>query len=57
MEYPILKWKEKVLDMLNLQSEFIKFHDEIKLTYDDNAELREKRDILLNKLKKKQTHL
>lgn len=36
--------------MVNLQSEFIEFHDKIKLSYTDNAELREKRDILLKKL-------
>lgn len=36
--------------MVNLQSEFIEFHDKIKLSYDDNSELREKRDILLGKL-------
>lgn len=36
--------------MINLQSEFIEFHDKIKLSYSDNAELREKRDILLKKL-------
>lgn len=36
--------------MVNLQSEFIEFHDKIKLSYSDNAELREKRDILLKKL-------
>ena len=37
--------------MFNLQSEFIEFNDKIKISYDDNAELREKRDILLEKLK------
>ena len=37
--------------MVNLQPEFIEFHDKIRLSYDDNAELREKRDILLRKLK------
>ena len=37
--------------MINLQNEFIEFHNTIKLSYSDNAELREKRDILLNKLK------
>lgn len=36
--------------MVNLQSEFIEFHNAIKLSFDDNAELREKRDILLNRL-------
>lgn len=36
--------------MINLQKEFIDFHDEIKLD-DENATLREKRDILLKKLK------
>ena len=36
--------------MVNLQSEFIEFHDKIKLSYSDNSELREKRDILLKKL-------
>ena len=38
--------------MVNLQTEFINFHDKIKLSFDDNAELRNKRDILLNKLRK-----
>ena len=37
--------------MVNLQSEFIEFHDKIKLSYDENVELREKRDILLKKLR------
>ena len=37
--------------MVNLQSEFLEFHDNIKLSYSDNAELRQKRDILLQKLK------
>ena len=37
--------------MINLQNEFIEFHNTIKLSYSDNAELREKRDILLKKLK------
>ena len=37
--------------MINLQKEFIEFDDKIKLSYDDNSELREKRDILLKKLK------
>ena len=36
---------------MNLQKEFIEFHDNIKLE-DENETLREKRDILLNKLKK-----
>lgn len=36
--------------MLNLQKEFMEFHDNIKLD-DENATLREKRDILLKKLK------
>ena len=38
--------------MVNLQSEFITFHDAIKLD-SENEILREKRDILLNKLKEK----
>ncbi len=38
--------------MLNLQKEFIDFHNKIKLD-DENATLREKRDILLKKLKDK----
>lgn len=38
--------------MVNLQSEFIEFHDAIKLD-DNNETLRGKRDILLNKLKNK----
>lgn len=37
--------------MVNLQTEFLEFHNNIKLSYSDNAELREKRDILLQKLK------
>ncbi|MGN1304772.1 MAG: nucleotidyltransferase [Oscillospiraceae bacterium] len=37
--------------MKNIQSEFIRFHNNIMLS-DENAELREKRDILLDKLKK-----
>lgn len=36
--------------MINLQKEFLDFHDKIKLD-DENATLREKRDILLKKLK------
>ena len=36
--------------MVNLQSEFLEFHDNIKLD-DENKILREKRDILLKKLK------
>lgn len=36
--------------MLDLQKEFIEFHDNIKLD-DENKKLREKRDILLKKLK------
>ena len=36
--------------MINLQKEFLDFNDNIKLSYDDNSELREKRDILLRKL-------
>lgn len=36
--------------MVNLQNEFIEFHDKIKLD-GENQVLREKRDILLNKLK------
>ena len=35
--------------MLNLQKEFLDFHENIKLS-DENATLREKREILLNKL-------
>lgn len=37
--------------MVNLQSEFLEFHDRIKLSYSENAELSAKRDILLKKLK------
>lgn len=37
--------------MVNLQTEFIEFHDTIKLSFEDNEELREKRDILLKKLR------
>ena len=36
--------------MVNLQSEFIKFHEAIKLS-DENDTLRQKREILLNKLR------
>ncbi len=36
--------------MIDLQKEFIEFHNKIKLD-DENQKLREKRDILLNKLK------
>lgn len=38
--------------MINLQKEFEEFHDTIKLDY-ENKKLREKRDILLDKLKNK----
>jgi hypothetical protein len=38
--------------MINLQKEFLDFHNKIKLD-DENVTLREKRDILLNKLKEK----
>lgn len=38
--------------MVSIQSEFIQFHDKIKLS-DENEELREKRDILLDILKDK----
>ena len=41
--------KEK--NMVNLQSVFIEFHDKIKLSFDENSELRQKRDILLKRLK------
>ena len=37
--------------MIDLQSEFLEFNDNIKLSYSDNAELRDKRDILLKKLR------
>ena len=37
--------------MVNVQSEFLTFHDKIKLS-EENQELRNKRDILLNKLRK-----
>jgi hypothetical protein len=33
------------------QKQFEKFHDEIKLKYDDNQELRNKRDIIINRIK------
>lgn len=39
--------------MVNLQSEFLEFDGKIKLSYGDNTELREKRDILLKNLKDK----
>lgn len=38
------------MEMVNLQKEFLDFHNEIKLD-DENQILRDKRDILLNKLK------
>lgn len=37
--------------MANVQQQFILFHDTIKLDYDSNSTLREKRDIVLKKLK------
>lgn len=40
--------------MVNIQSAFKEFHDKIKLS-DENEELREKRDIILDKLKEKIT--
>lgn len=42
----------EVTIMVNIQPEFIKFHEIIKLS-DETKELREKRDILLKKLKEK----
>ncbi len=36
---------------MSIQSEFIDFHDRIKLDYDVNTELAEKRDILVKKLR------
>ena len=38
--------------MADLQKYFLEYHDKIKLDYDDNATLREKRDIVLDKLNK-----
>lgn len=35
----------------DLQKKFLKFHQTIKLDFDDNAKLREKRDLLLKELK------
>lgn len=37
--------------MAKVHQQFIKFHDAIKLDFDSNATLREKRDIILEKLK------
>lgn len=37
--------------MVNLQTEFIEFNNKIKLSFSDNEELRDKREILLKKLK------
>lgn len=37
-------------DVANVQSQFNRFHDEIRLDFDDSAPLREKRDILKAKL-------
>ncbi len=39
--------------MVNVQTEFIEFDNKIKLSFNDNKELREKRDILLKKLREK----
>lgn len=44
-------YKGKRHFMANLQSEFISFHNKIKLDYDDNSGLREKRDELMDILK------
>jgi len=41
--------------MTNLQAEFFEFDKKIKLSYNDNAELRKKRDILIEKLMDKIT--
>lgn len=38
--------------MADVQKHFIEFHDAIKLSYDDNAVLRDKRDIVLSDLKR-----
>lgn len=40
--------------MANLQKQFLEFHDAIKLgTYEENGFLRDKRDLIVNKLKEK----
>lgn len=44
---PIRVWR----DLMSIQSEFIDFHNRIKLDYDVRAELAEKRDILLGILR------
>jgi len=39
--------------MANIQKQFIEFHDKIKLgRFEENQELRDKRDIITNKIKK-----
>ncbi|WP_234498043.1 cyclic GMP-AMP synthase DncV-like nucleotidyltransferase [Vibrio maritimus] len=39
--------------MAELQKQMVAYHDQIKLgTYEENADLREKRDLLINELKK-----
>lgn len=43
--------QEVIKHMVNVQLEFLTFHDKIKLS-EENQELRNKRDILLNKLRK-----
>lgn len=37
--------------MANLQSKFLNFHDAIKTDFDDNQELRDKRDLIVNDLR------
>ncbi|MCM3082077.1 nucleotidyltransferase [Brevibacillus agri] len=37
--------------MLHLQQQFLQFHDNIKLTMEDNEELRNKRDIIVKRIK------
>ena len=42
--------------MANLQKQFLEFHDAIKLgTYEENGFLREKRDLIIDKLKNKRS--
>lgn len=37
--------------MINLQKQFLKFHDKIKIDFDDNKPLRDKRDLIIRNLK------
>ena len=37
--------------MVNLQTQFLKFHNTIKIDFDDNQPLRDKKDLIINNLK------